>query len=79
MADTGPAWRGTSGGEALGYAFTMVASTVLFLYGGKMVDGWVGSEPLFAVLGAMVGAGAGIYYMVVRLSRTGEPPGDGER
>lgn len=69
---------GTSGGEALGYAITLVASTVLFFYGGRALDGWIGTTPLFTVLGAMIGAGAGIYYMVVRLTAANRPPEDGD-
>ncbi len=77
MTNTGAG--GTSGAEALGYAITMVASTVLFLFGGEVLDGWIGTSPLFTVLGAMIGAGAGIYYMIVRLTAANRRPGDGDR
>jgi len=74
MAKSGPAGAGgTSGGEALGYALALVASTVLFLYGGRALDRWAGTEPWLTVIGALVGAAAGIYYMVRRL--TGPPAG----
>lgn len=73
MAKSGPT-GGTSGGEALGYALTLVASTVLFLYGGRALDRWAGTDPLLTVIGALVGAGAGIYYMIRRLTA---PPADG--
>lgn len=73
MAKSGRA-GGASGGEALGYALTLVASTVLFLYGGRALDRWAGTEPWLTVIGALVGAGAGIYYMIHRLTA---PPADG--
>jgi hypothetical protein len=28
-----------------------------------LVDGWLGTEPWFTMVGAFVGAGAGFYYM----------------
>lgn len=72
MAKSGPAGAaGTSGGEALGYAVTLVASTLVFLYGGRALDRWAGTEPWLTVIGAFVGAAAGIYYMIRRL---GGPP-----
>lgn len=60
--------QGTSGGEALGYALTLVASTLLFLWLGSKADQWLSTEPLLTALGALIGVGAGIYYMVRRLS-----------
>jgi F0F1-type ATP synthase assembly protein I len=60
--------QGTSGGEALGYALTLVASTLFFLWVGSAVDRWLSTGPLLSAVGALIGAGAGIYYMVRRLS-----------
>jgi F0F1-type ATP synthase assembly protein I len=45
-----------------------VASTLAFLWAGRAVDRWLGTEPLLTVIGAMLGAAAGIYYMVRRLT-----------
>jgi positive regulator of sigma E activity len=42
---------------------TWALSTALFLYLGTWVDRWVGTETLFALLGAFIGAAAGFYYM----------------
>jgi F0F1-type ATP synthase assembly protein I len=55
---------------------TIAASATLFFFGGGALDRWAGTEPLFSVLGALLGAGAGIYYMIRRLM-PGEGPGDG--
>ncbi|HSM35663.1 MAG TPA: AtpZ/AtpI family protein [Longimicrobiales bacterium] len=60
--------QGTSGGEALGYALALVASTLLFLWLGSVADRWLSTEPLLTAIGALLGAGAGIYYMVRRLA-----------
>lgn len=50
-------------GEYLGHGLTWAASTLLFLWLGSEADGWLGTEPWLALLGAFVGAGAGFYHM----------------
>lgn len=54
-------------GRFLGYGLTWVASTLLFLYLGSRVDAWVGTEDVFALVGALLGAAAGFYYMYFHL------------
>lgn len=51
----------------LGVGLTWALSTLLFLWLGTVVDRWVGSRPLFTVVGAFVGAGAGFYWMIHHL------------
>lgn len=68
-------------GEYLGHGLTLAASTLLFLWLGTKTDGWLGTEPWLALLGAFLGAGAGFYHMyqhlvVVPRDRDGE---DGSR
>jgi F0F1-type ATP synthase assembly protein I len=48
-------------GQYTGYGLTWALSTLLFLLGGWWLDGKVGTTPLFLILGAFVGAGAGFY------------------
>ena len=48
-------------GRFLGHGLTWAASTGLFLFLGWLVDRWLGTMPLFMILGAFVGAGAGVY------------------
>ncbi len=48
-------------GRYSGYGLTWALSTLLFLLGGWWLDGKVGTTPLFMILGAFVGAGAGFY------------------
>jgi ATP synthase protein I len=50
-----------------GLGLTLVASTGLFLFLGWWLDGKLGSVPLFTIVGAFVGAGAGFYHMYRRL------------
>jgi hypothetical protein len=57
----------TDVGRYLGYGLTWVASTLLFLYLGTRVDAWIGTENIFALLGALIGAAAGFYYMYFHL------------
>jgi F0F1-type ATP synthase assembly protein I len=54
-------------GRYMGYGLTWVASTALFLYLGYLVDRWLGTMPLFLILGAFVGAGAGFYSLYYHL------------
>jgi F0F1-type ATP synthase assembly protein I len=59
---------------------TWALSTALFLYLGTLLDGWAGTEPLFTLVGAFVGAAAGFYYLyhhLVAASRPGGRRGDG--
>lgn len=48
-------------GQYTGYGLTWALSTLLFLLGGWWLDEKVGTTPLFMILGAFVGAGAGFY------------------
>ena len=48
-------------GQYTGYGLTWALSTLLFLLGGWRLDGKLGTMPLFLILGAFVGAGAGFY------------------
>jgi len=52
-------WGGA--GQYMGYGLTWALSTLLFLLGGLWLDKKVGTMPLFTILGAFVGAGAGFY------------------
>jgi F0F1-type ATP synthase assembly protein I len=55
---------------------TWAVSTLLFLWLGTKADGWLGTEPWLALLGAFVGAGAGFYHMYHHLV---EVPQDRDR
>jgi ATP synthase protein I len=47
-----------------GHGLTIAVSTGLFLMVGWWVDGKLGTRPLFAIGGALLGAAAGLYSMV---------------
>ena len=51
----------SAAGQFTGYGLTWALSTLLFLLGGWWLDGKVGSAPLFTILGAFIGGGAGFY------------------
>jgi hypothetical protein len=64
----GPNTLWAAAGQYLGYGLTWAFSTLLFMWGGWKLDEWVGTIPLFTILGAFLGAGAGfysLYYHVV--------------
>lgn len=50
-----------------GHGATLALSTGLFLLLGWWVDGRIGTRPLFTILGAMIGAGAGFYSILQHL------------
>ncbi|HUH11551.1 MAG TPA: AtpZ/AtpI family protein [Longimicrobiales bacterium] len=54
-------------GRYLGHGLTWVGATLLFLLAGQQLDRWVGTEPLFTLLGAFVGAAAGFWSMYYHL------------
>jgi ATP synthase protein I len=66
----------TAVGRYSGHGLTLALSTLLFLLGGWWLDGKTGTTPLFLILGAFVGAGAGFYslyyHMVVQPSEREE-------
>ena len=51
----------SAAGQFTGYGLTWAVSTLLFLLLGWWLDGKVGTAPLFTILGAFVGGGAGFY------------------
>ena len=51
----------------LGVGLTWALSTLLFLWIGTRVDGWLETRPVFTLIGAFVGAGAGFYWMIHHL------------
>jgi F0F1-type ATP synthase assembly protein I len=51
----------SSAGQFTGYGLSFALSTLLFLMLGWWLDGKVGTMPLFTILGAFLGAGAGFY------------------
>ncbi len=50
-------------GRFAGLGFQLVASILLFLYGGQWVDRRLGTDPLFLYGGVFTGAAAAIYSM----------------
>lgn len=48
-------------GQHAGYGLTWALSTLFFLWIGWVVDGRLGTVPLFTIVGAFVGAAAGFY------------------
>jgi F0F1-type ATP synthase assembly protein I len=72
---SGPESPGSEGGsayDAVGYGMTFAISTLLFFIAGVWLDGRLGSSPLFAFLGLLVGGAAGFWWMYARLTGVGE-------
>ena len=51
----------SAAGQYMGLGLSWALSTLLFLLGGWWLDGKLGTMPLFLILGAFVGGGAGFY------------------
>ena len=65
-------------GQYTGYGLTWALSTLLFLLGGWWLDGKLGTMPLFLILGAFVGAGAGFYSLYQHIVLAPRARDDGE-
>jgi F0F1-type ATP synthase assembly protein I len=66
-------------GRYSGYGLSWALSTLLFLLAGWWVDGKAGTTPLFMILGAFVGAGAGFYSLYRHIvMEPQDPDEDGE-
>ena len=65
----------------LGLGMTFALSTLLFLLVGDWADGKLGTSPVLAIVGTLVGASAGFYYLytsVIRLDENPEQPEEDE-
>lgn len=70
------------GAEYLGHGLSFAASIALFLFLGWLLDGRLGTKPIFTIIGMFIGAGAGFYslyhHLVVRPRSRDSDEGDGE-
>lgn len=66
-------------GELAGFGLTMALATALFAWLGSLMDERLGTKPLFVLLGAFVGFGAGFYSMYSRLVLRGRGTGPAPR
>jgi len=55
-------------GRYLHLGATFAASTLLFLYGGYRLDGWIGTLPLFTLVGTFLGGFGGFMYLYRELT-----------
>ena len=58
-----PGWR-----QCLGHGFTIAAAVGLFLWLGDRLDRALGTRPLFALSGMLLGAAAGFYRLYAHLT-----------
>jgi F0F1-type ATP synthase assembly protein I len=54
---------GAAVGSYVHLGLTLAASTLLFFYGGYRIDRWLGTLPVFALVGTFVGAAGGFLYL----------------
>lgn len=65
-------------GEHLTHGLTIAAAAGLFAAGGYYLDRWLGTSPLFLLVGTLVGAAAGFLNMYWRLVVEPRRRGEGE-
>lgn len=53
----------------VGAGLQFVAAILLFMFGGWLLDGWLGWRPLLTILGAFMGAAAGFYSLYREVQR----------
>jgi len=69
-------------GRSLHLGAILAASTLLFLYGGYKLDGWIGTLPVFTLIGTFLGGFGGFVYLYRELTageRERKRGGDDER
>jgi len=54
--------------QFIGHGISFAGSTLLFLLGGHWLDGKIGTSPVFALLGMVVGAAAGFWSLYSHVS-----------
>ena len=63
-----PIGRGFGAGYAIVAAgFQFAFAILLFLGGGLLVDRWLGTRPVFTLLGVAIGLAAGFYAFILRV------------
>ena len=63
-----PVGRGYGSGYAIvGAGFQFAGAILLFLGGGHLADKWLGTRPVFTLVGLAVGLAAGFYAFFVRV------------
>ena len=66
--DENPVGQGFGSGYAIvGAGFQFAFAILLFLGGGHLADKWLGTRPLFTLLGLAVGLAAGFYAFYLRV------------
>lgn len=63
------------GARAFGAGLTMAVTVALFSYGGYLLDGLLGTEPLFLVIGALLGILGGTIHLLAALAPESLPFG----
>lgn len=63
------------GARAFGAGLTMAVTVALFSYGGYLLDGLLETEPLFLVIGALLGILGGTVHLLVALAPESLPFG----
>ena len=56
-------------GRYTGYGLTWALSVLLFLWIGYRLDGWLGTLPLFTIVGAFVGGAGGFLHLYKGLTK----------
>ncbi len=67
----------SAAGQYMGFGLSWALSTLLFLLGGWWLDGKLGTMPLFLILGAFVGGGAGFYSLYRHIILDFQEPDEG--
>ena len=70
--------QGVSAGAFAGLGVQFAASILIFLYGGRWLDGKLGTAPYLLMVGAFAGAALGFFVMYRRLTAA-DRGADGER
>jgi ATP synthase protein I len=64
-------------GTAVGLGCSIVTSIILFIGGGVLLDQWIDTEPIFTLIGVVLGLAAAGYqlYELAQIGRSDRRPG----
>lgn len=63
-------------GLAMSFAFSMLLTIAGLIIFGVILDGWLNTDPIFTIIGGVLGVFAGVYNLIRQVIRMEEKDGE---